>query len=57
MTNSSKQIELQIKVLEKRFAEAVAANKPSKNLFAINGKIKQLNTKLQKINQFEFLAR
>jgi len=57
MTQSSKQIELQIKVLEKRFSEASISNKPVSQLFAINGKIKQLQTKLQSQKQFEFLAR
>ena len=49
--------ETQIKALEFALQKAIDGNKPTANIFAINGKITKLKKQIVRLKSFVFLAK
>lgn len=50
------QLQSQITALEFALKQAIDRNKPTANIFAINGKIKKLKKRLEEYNRYKWLA-
>lgn len=56
-TDLRQSITKQIKALEFARQKAVLNEKPTANIWAINGKINKLMNQLRELNKFEYLAK